>query len=57
MVQAILWAGSLVVWDLTYWIEDACSDSFYRLKRLLHHLVCPRGDLHDALTGTPPKNG
>jgi len=44
-VGAILFSGSLVVTELTRWIHDDCSDIFYRLKRLLNHLVSPRGKL------------
>ena len=44
-VGAILLSGSLVVTELTHWMHDDCSDTFYRLKRLLNHLVSVRGDL------------
>ena len=44
-VGAILLSGSLVVSEFARWIHDDCSDRFYRLKRLLNHLVSPRGDL------------
>jgi hypothetical protein len=37
-------SGSLVVSELARWIRDDCSDIFYRLKRLLNHLVSPRGN-------------
>ena len=42
---AILLSGSLIVSEFARWIHDDCSDIFYRLKRLLNHLVCPRADL------------
>jgi hypothetical protein len=42
---AILLSGSLVVTELAHWIHDDCSDIFYRLKRLLNHLVSPHGAL------------
>ena len=42
---AILLSGSLIVSKLARWIHDDCSDIFYRLKRLLNHLVAPRADL------------
>lgn len=44
-VGAILLSGSLVVTEFARWIHDDCSDIFYRLKRLLNHLVSSRGDL------------
>ncbi len=44
-VGAILLSGSLIVTELSHWIHDDCSDVFYRLKRLLNHLVSPHGDL------------
>jgi hypothetical protein len=44
-VAAILLSGSLVVSEFARWIHDDCSDRFYRLKRLLNHLVSARGDL------------
>ena len=44
-VAAILLSGCLVVKELTRWIHDDCSDLFYRLKRLLNHLVSSSGDL------------
>jgi hypothetical protein len=47
-VGAILLSGSLVVTDIARWIHDDCSDVFYRLKRLLNHLVSPRGELDEA---------
>jgi hypothetical protein len=46
-VGAILLSGSLVVTEFARWIHDDCSDIFYRLKRLLNHLVSSRGDLTD----------
>ena len=42
---AILLSGSLIVSEFARWIHDDCSDIFYRLKRLLNHLVSPRADL------------
>ena len=44
-VGTILLSGSLIVTEFARWIHDDCSDIFYRLKRLLNHLVCRRGDL------------
>lgn len=44
-VGAILLSGSLVVTEFARWIHDDCSDAFYRLKRLLNHLVSSRGEL------------
>lgn len=44
-VGAILLSGSLIVTEFARWIHDDCSDIFYRLKRLLYHLVGRRGDL------------
>lgn len=44
-VRAILLSGGLVVSELARWIRDDCSDLFYRVKRLLNHLICRRGDL------------
>lgn len=44
-VGAILISSSLIVTELTHWINDDCSDMFYRLKRLLNHLVGPHGRL------------
>jgi len=40
-LPAVLLSGSLVVSEFARWIHDGCSDRFYRLKRLLHHLVSP----------------
>lgn len=48
IVGAILLSGSLVVTELAWWISDSCTDRFHRVKRLLHHLVCPRGHM-DAM--------
>lgn len=45
VVGAILLSGSLVVTEFGRWIHDDCSDIFYRLKRLLNHLISPCGDL------------
>ena len=50
-VAAILLSGCLVVKELTRWIHDDCCDPFYRLKRLLNHLVSPSGDLSAAVSG------
>ena len=44
-VGAILLSGSLIVTEFARWIHDDCSDRFYRIKRLLNHLVSPRGGL------------
>lgn len=44
-VGAILLSGSLIVTEFARWVHDDCSDIFYRLKRLLYHLVGRRGDL------------
>jgi len=41
----ILLSGSLIVTEFARWIHDDCSDIFYRLKRLLNHLISPHGDL------------
>ena len=48
-IGAILVSGSLIVTEFSRFIHDDCSDIFYRVKRLLNHLVSPRGDLTDAL--------
>ena len=47
-VGAILLCGSLVVTEFARWIHDDCSDIFYRLKRLLNHLVSTEGNLTAA---------
>lgn len=47
--RGILLSGSLVVTELCHWIRDGCSDSFYRDKRLLNHLVSPRAHLDEAV--------
>ncbi len=44
-VGAILLSGSLIVTEFARWIHDDCSDIFYRLKRLLNHLVSPHANL------------
>ena len=44
-VAATLMSGSLVVTEFARWIHDDCSDIFYRVKRLLNHLVSATGDL------------
>jgi hypothetical protein len=49
-VRGILLSGTLVVMELGRWIKDGCSDRFYQDKRLLNHLVSPRGDLTPAVT-------
>ena len=49
-VRGILLSGTLVVMELCRWIRDGCSDRFYQDKRLLNHLVSPRGDLTPAVT-------
>lgn len=48
-VGAILLSGSLIVTEFAHWIYDDCSDIFHRLKRLLNHLISPRGDLTAAV--------
>jgi len=48
-IRGILFSGSLVVMELGRWVRDDCSDSFYRTKRLLNHLVSPEGDLTQAV--------
>ena len=48
-VGAILLSGSLIVTEFARWIHDDCSDIFYRLKRLLNHLVSPRGQLSSVV--------
>jgi hypothetical protein len=48
-IGAILLSGSLIVTEFSRFIHDDCSDIFYRVKRLLNHLVSPRGDLTDAV--------
>ena len=50
-IRGILFSGSLVVMELCHWIRDNCSDPFYQDKRLLNHLVSPRGDLTEAVRG------
>jgi len=49
-VGAILLSGTLVVSEFARWIHDDCSDLFYRLKRLLNHLVSKEGNLTAAIT-------
>lgn len=49
-VRGILFSGTLVVMELCRWIRDDCSDRFYQDKRLLNHLISPRGDLKKAVT-------
>jgi Transposase DDE domain len=49
-VRGILLSGTLVLMELCRWIKDPCSDRFYQDKRLLNHLVSPRGDLKKAIT-------
>jgi len=48
-VGAILLSGSLIVTEFARWIHDDCSDIFHRLKRLLNHLITPRGNLTAAV--------
>jgi hypothetical protein len=50
-IRGILFSGSLVVTELCRWVRDDCSDRFYQDKRLLNHLVSPRGDLTKAGRG------
>jgi len=40
-----LLSGSLVIMEFSRLIHDDCCDIFYRVKRLLNHLVSPSGDL------------
>jgi len=42
---AILISGSLIVSEFGLWIHDDCSDIFYRIKRLLNHLVSPQAPM------------
>jgi hypothetical protein len=49
-IAAILLSGSLVVMEMAWWISDRCSDRFYRVKRLLHHLVSPNADMRAVAT-------
>jgi hypothetical protein len=49
VLGAILISGSLVVIEFSRLIRDDCSDIFYRLKRLLNHLVSASGDLSQAV--------
>jgi hypothetical protein len=44
-VGAVLLSGSLVVSEFGRWIHDDCSDLFYRIKRLLNHLVSPAAQM------------
>ena len=48
-IRGILFSGSLVVMEFGRWVRDGCSDPFYRVKRLLNHLVSPQGDLTAAV--------
>jgi hypothetical protein len=48
-IGAILLSGSLIVTEMARWVRDECSDRFYRLKRLLNHLVSLEGDLSQAV--------
>lgn len=48
-IRGILFSGSLVMMDVARWVRDDCSDRFYRVKRLLNHLVSPEGDLTAAV--------
>lgn len=49
VVAAIVLSGSLVVTEMAWWISDRCTDRFHRVKRLLHHLVCPRGSMEEMV--------
>lgn len=49
-LKAILLSGSLVVTELAFFIHDKCSDRFYTLKRLLNHLISPRGELSEIVS-------
>lgn len=44
-IGAILLSGSLIVTEFAHWIHDDCSDIFYRVKRLLNHLISSNGNL------------
>lgn len=44
-VGAVLLNGSLIVSEFGRWIHDDCSDIFYRIKRLLNHLVSPQAPM------------
>lgn len=44
-IGAILISGSLIVSEFSRWIHDDCSDIFYRIKRLLNHLVSPQAPI------------
>lgn len=48
-IKGILLSGSLVVTELARLIHDDCSDSFFRVKRLLHHLANPKVHLDQAI--------
>ncbi len=48
-IRWILLSGSRVVTELSRWLDDNCSDPFYRLKRLLNPLVSPRADSQPVL--------
>ena len=50
VIRGILFSGTLVVMELCRWVRDDCSDRFHQDKRLLHHLISPRGDLTKAVT-------
>jgi hypothetical protein len=42
-LSAVLLSGSLVVMNFASWIVDDCSDKFYRIKRLLNHIINKNG--------------
>jgi len=42
-LSAVLLSGSLVVMNFAGWIIDDCSDKFYRVKRLLNHIINKNG--------------
>lgn len=48
-IGAILFSGSLIVTEFGRWIHDDCSDIFYRLKRLLNHLVSPGANMSNIV--------
>ena len=48
-VKAILLSGSMITTEWARWIHDDCSDCFYRIKRLLRHLVSPKANLNKAV--------
>jgi len=49
VLTGILFSGSLSIKNISRWIQDDCSDIFYRIKRLTNHLVSGRVNLSKAL--------